>query len=71
LPVAVGFGVRTPQQAAEAVRIGDAAVVGSALIDTLASTLDAQGRGRPDTAQRVLDQVRALADGVRHARVPA
>ncbi|MBV8913431.1 MAG: tryptophan synthase subunit alpha [Acetobacteraceae bacterium] len=71
LPVAVGFGVRTPKQAAEAVRIADAAVVGSALIDTLASSLDAQGRATPDTAKRVLEQVRALADGVRHARVPA
>jgi tryptophan synthase alpha chain len=71
LPVAVGFGVRTPVQAAEAVRIADAAVVGSALIDTLASTLDAQGRAGPDTARRVLDQVRALADGVKEARVPA
>jgi len=71
LPVAVGFGVRTPQQAAEAVRVGDAAVVGSALIDTLASSLDAQGRPGADTAERVLDQVRALAAGVREARVPA
>src|SRR4051794_32779768 len=71
LPAAVGFGVRTPQQAAEAVRVGDAAVVGSALIDTLASTLDAQGRAGPETVRRVLDQVGALADGVRHARVPA
>ena len=71
LPVAVGFGVRTPQQAAEAVRVADAAVVGSALIDTLASSLDAEGRAAPDTAQRVLDQVRALADGVRRARIPA
>ena len=71
LPVAVGFGVRTPKQAAEAVRVADAAVVGSALIDTLASSLDPEGRATPDTAQRVLDQVRALADAVRHARVHA
>jgi tryptophan synthase alpha chain len=71
LPVAVGFGVRTPQQAGEAARIADAAVVGSALIDTLASSLDAAGRAAPDTAERVLAQIRALADGVRQARVPA
>ena len=69
LPVAIGFGVRTPAQAAEAVRVADAAVVASALIDTLAASLDADGRAAPDTAQRVLDQVRALADGVRGARV--
>ena len=71
LPVAIGFGVRTPAQAAEAVRIADAAVVASALIETLAASLDTEGRAAPDTARRVLDQVRALADGVRNARVPA
>ncbi len=68
LPVAIGFGVRTPDQAAAAVCVADAAVVGSALMATLASSLDAAGRPAPDTAQRVLDQVKALADGVRNAR---
>jgi len=71
LPIAIGFGVRTPSQAAEAVQFADAAVVASALIDTLSASLDPEGRAAPDTAQRVLDQVRALADGVRQARVPA
>ena len=64
LPVAIGFGVRTPAQAAEASRFGDAAVVASALIDTLANSLDADGHAGPDTVRLVLDQVRALADGV-------
>jgi len=68
LPIAVGFGVRTPAQAAAAVRDADAAVVASALIDTLAASLDAQGRAGPDTVARVLDQIRALADAVHHAR---
>ena len=71
LPVAIGFGVRTPAQAAEAVRVADAAVVASALIDTLAASLDAQGRAAPDSARRVLDQIRELAEGVRSARLPA
>jgi len=71
LPIAIGFGVRTPAQAAEAVRVADAAVVASALIDTLSASLDADGRAAPDTVRRVLDQVRALAEGVRQARVPA
>lgn len=71
LPIAVGFGVRTPEQAAEAVRSGDAAVVASALLDTMLGTLDIHGRAQADTVQVVLDQVRALAHGVRHARVPA
>jgi tryptophan synthase alpha chain len=69
LPIAVGFGVRSPAQATAAVRSADAAVVASALIDTLATSLDANGRAGPDTVRRVLDQVRALAEAVRTARV--
>jgi tryptophan synthase alpha chain len=71
LPIAIGFGVRTPAQAAEAARVADAAVVASALIDTLAADLDEAGRARPDTVRKVLDQVRALADGVRGGRQAA
>jgi tryptophan synthase alpha chain len=71
LPVAVGFGVRTPDQAAEIVRLTDAAVVASALIEALSASLDAQGRAAPDTVSRVLKQVSALAEAVRGARVPA
>ncbi len=71
LPIAIGFGVRTPAQAAQAVQVADAAVVASSLIEILAASLDAQGRAAPNTAQLVLDQVRVLADGVRNARVPA
>ena len=68
LPIAIGFGVRTPAQAADAVRVADAAVVASALIETLAASLDERGRAGPATVRLVLDQVRALAEGVRGAR---
>jgi tryptophan synthase alpha chain len=71
LPIAVGFGVRSPHQAAEAVRIADAAVVASALIDTLAANLDEHGRAKAGAVRKVLDQVRELAAGVRGARVHA
>ncbi len=71
LPIAMGFGVRTPEQAAEAARLADAAVVGSALIETLLTTLDDKGHAGPETVSRVLDQVQALADAVRGARVLA
>ncbi|HEY6433194.1 MAG TPA: tryptophan synthase subunit alpha [Acetobacteraceae bacterium] len=71
LPIAVGFGVRSPEQAAIVAREADAAVVASALIDILAGTLDEHGRARPDTLRRVLDQVRALGAAVRNARVNA
>ncbi len=71
LPIAIGFGVRSPHQAAEAARIADAAVVASALIDTLAANLDEHGHARPGAVAKVLDQVRELAEGVRGARVHA
>jgi tryptophan synthase alpha chain len=71
LPIAIGFGVRSPAQAAAAVQAADGAVVASALIDTLAGSLDDQGRAGPDSVRLVLDQVRALAQAVRAARVPA
>jgi tryptophan synthase alpha chain len=65
LPIAVGFGVRSPDHAATVAQYADAAVVASALLDTLAANLDSHGRPKPDTVRRVLDQVRALADAVR------
>jgi tryptophan synthase alpha chain len=68
LPICIGFGVRTPEQAAHAARVSDGAVVASALIDTLAKSLDAEGRAAPDSAARVLAQVKSLADAVRGAR---
>jgi len=71
LPIAIGFGVKRPEQAAEVVRIADAAVVASALIETLAASLDDTGRAKPETVSRVLDQVEALANAVRDARVLA
>lgn len=65
LPIAIGFGVRSPEQAAEASRVADAAVVASALIDTMAHSLDADGKALPGTVEKILGQVRALAAGVR------
>lgn len=71
LPIAIGFGVRTPEQAAQAVQVADAAVVASVLIETLAASLDEEGRAHPDTAAQVLDQVRSLASAIKEARVGA
>jgi tryptophan synthase alpha chain len=68
LPVAVGFGIRTPVQAAAVARIADAAVVGSALVDEVAAHLDGSGKARPDLVDAVLGRVGTLAEGVRGAR---
>ncbi len=68
LPVAVGFGIRTPQQAAAVARVADAAVVGSALVERVAAHLDGAGKATPGLVAAVLDDVKALAAGVRGAR---
>jgi tryptophan synthase alpha chain len=68
LPVAVGFGIRTAQQAAEVARIADAAVVGSALVDRIARSLDDHGRAKPGLVRALHEQVQALAEGVHGAR---
>jgi tryptophan synthase alpha chain len=66
LPIAVGFGIRTPEQAAEVARAADAAVVGSSLVQRLALNLNSDKAGLIDA---VLADVSALAEGVRGARV--
>jgi len=68
LPVAVGFGIKTPEQAAETVRVADAAVVGSALVDAVKNGLDGEGNAKPGLVNEVLALVRSLADGIRSAR---
>ena len=68
LPVAVGFGIKTPAQAAEVAQAADAAVVGTALVDRLALNLDPDGNAKPGLVEAVLADVRALAAGVRGGR---
>jgi tryptophan synthase alpha chain len=65
LPVAVGFGIRTPEQAAAVAAVADAAVVGSAIVERIAGDLDERGRAKPGLAGRVLDFVKTLSGGVR------
>jgi tryptophan synthase alpha chain len=64
LPVAVGFGIRTPERAGAIAQVADAAVVGSALVDEVAEALAMN----EDVTARVLSKVRALAEAVRRAR---
>jgi len=64
LPVAVGFGIRTPAQAQAVAAVADAAVVGSAIVDLVAQAQ----RDGGDAAERVLAYVRELAAGVRAGR---
>ena len=68
LPVAVGFGIKSPDQAAAVARVADAAVVGSAIVSRIAENLDETGTALPQLADSVLDLVSSLAEGVRGAR---
>lgn len=61
LPIAVGFGIRTPEQAATVAAYADAAIVASALIDTL----------HKESAEAVLRDVKALSVGVKQAHKAA
>lgn len=63
LPVAVGFGIRTPDQAAAIARTADAAVVGSALVNEVAAA-----KSGDEAVTRVHGLVKRLAEGVRGAR---
>lgn len=65
LPVAVGFGIRTPEQAAAVARVADAAVVGSALVDEIESAAQLN----ENVTDKVLLKASELAKAVRSARV--
>jgi tryptophan synthase alpha chain len=65
LPVAVGFGIRTPERAAQIARVADAVVVGSALVDEIAEAVEMN----EDVTRRVLSKADSLAKAVRSARV--
>jgi tryptophan synthase alpha chain len=67
LPVCVGFGVRTAEQARAIAGGADGVVVGSALVDTVRSNLGADGQASPATVTAVADLVSTLAKGVRGA----
>ncbi len=68
LPVAIGFGIKTPDGAAEVARLADACVVGSAIIDRLAQNLDDDNKAKPGLVEDVLKFVGELSTGVRQAR---
>ena len=68
LPVAVGFGVKNVEQARAIAEGADGVVVGSALVDTLRQSLDANGEAGSGTVEAVTGLVSTLAQGVHAAR---
>jgi tryptophan synthase alpha chain len=72
LPVCVGFGVRTAEQARAIAASADGVVVGSALVEAVRKGLGPDGKPTSATVPAVVEVARALADGVRAARrIPA
>jgi tryptophan synthase alpha chain len=67
LPVCVGFGIRTPDAARAIAERADGSVVGTALVDALRGSLDAEGRATSKTVNAVTELAAALAQGVRSA----
>ncbi len=65
LPVCVGFGVRTGEQAKALAKGADGVVVGSALVSAIAESLDDNGKATGKTASAVLDLVRDLSGALR------
>jgi tryptophan synthase alpha chain len=65
LPVAVGFGIKTPERAAAVARVADAVVVGSVLVDEIDAATSANG----SSVTKVLETAARLAKAVRNARV--
>lgn len=64
LPIAIGFGIKTPDQAQKMAQIADGIVVGSVLIDALAEHLDADNKANAECIKAVLDRAAHLADAV-------
>ena len=71
LPICVGFGIRTPEAARAIAENANGAVVGTALVDALKASLDAEDRATAKTVTAVADLVAALAQGVHGARQAA
>jgi tryptophan synthase alpha chain len=67
LPVVVGFGVRTPEQARAIASVADGVVVGSALVDAIAQSLDETQQATDLTIGAVLDLVGRLSSGMKAA----
>jgi len=61
LPVAVGFGISTPEQAREIAKTSDAVIVGSAIVNRIAANLDKQGKAKAGLVKDVLGFVGTLA----------
>jgi tryptophan synthase alpha chain len=66
LPIAVGFGVKTEAQVSALAGLAEGVVVGSALVNAIATSLDGKGRANAATKSQVTDFVKRLAAALHH-----
>lgn len=71
LPICVGFGVKTPEQAAAIAAHADGVVVGTAIVNAIAGELDENGKPKGDPVATATGLVHALAESVRATRLEA
>ena len=71
LPICVGFGVKTAEQARVIGASADGVVVGTAIVNAIANVLGPKGEKTADPAEAVATLVSGLAQGVRSARLAA
>jgi tryptophan synthase alpha chain len=71
LPVCVGFGVKTAEHARLIGAAADGVVVGTAIVNEVANSLDADNKATAKTVSSVTNFVASLAEGVRAARLAA
>ncbi|MGD2024725.1 MAG: tryptophan synthase subunit alpha [Methyloceanibacter sp.] len=72
LPIAIGFGVKTPEQVRDLAALAEGVVVGSALVATIGSTLDENERATAETKPKLLGLVEYLSEPLRRrAEAPA
>jgi tryptophan synthase alpha chain len=71
LPICVGFGVKTAEQARVIGSSADGVVVGTAIVNAIANVLGPKGEQTADPAEAVATLVNGLAQGVRSARLAA
>lgn len=70
LPIAIGFGVKTPEQVRDMAQLAEGVVVGSALVSAIADTLDEAGKATSETKPRMLGLVEYLSEPL-HERAEA
>lgn len=64
LPVAVGFGIKTAEQARETASVADGIVIGSALVDMIRDGIDEHGAAQPGVVNKVHDFVKEISSAI-------